>query len=68
MAPVFVGYAREDQDVTLNHQHSEYRWMTFVEAVDSVAIPGNETALQFVEKHFGKRQPAEWLRFGDFIP
>ncbi|GFN33954.1 NUDIX domain-containing protein [Paenibacillus xylaniclasticus] len=39
MAPVFVGYVEDGQDVVLNHEHSEYRWMTFDEAVKSTVIP-----------------------------
>ncbi len=62
LAPVFVGYVNDDQDVALNHEHSEYRWMTFGEAIDSAAIPGNDEVLRFVEKHFVKRTPTEWLR------
>jgi dihydroneopterin triphosphate diphosphatase len=62
VAPVFVGYVDDQQEVTLNYEHSEYRWMTFAEAIETVTLPGNDEVLNFVEKHFGKRVPPDWLR------
>ena len=62
MAPVFVGYVHEDQPVQLNHEHSEYRWMTFDEAIQHAALPGIDDILDFVEKHFAQKAPSDWLR------
>ncbi|MBB6021135.1 dATP pyrophosphohydrolase [Paenibacillus sp. JGP012] len=62
MAPVFVGYVREDQPVQLNHEHSEHRWMTFEEAKQHAALPGIDDILDFVEKHFAKKAPSKWLK------
>lgn len=64
VAPVFVGYVDEQQEVILNHEHSEHRWLTFDEAIATVALPGNDEVLRFVEKHFAKNHPSEWLRVG----
>lgn len=62
MAPVFVGYVHEDQSVQLNHEHSDYRWMTFDEAKQNAALPGIDDILDFVEKHFAKNTPSKWLK------
>jgi dihydroneopterin triphosphate diphosphatase len=62
LAPVFVGYVSEDQEVTLNEEHSDYKWLSFEEAIDTVSLPGNEEVLSFIEKHFVKREAPDYLR------
>lgn len=64
IAPVFVGFVDAEQDVILNYEHSEYRWLSFDEAIEHVTLPGNDEVLKFIEKHFVKRVPAEFLRVG----
>lgn len=61
-APVFVGYVDERQPVRLNHEHTEYQWMTFDEAKENAALPRIDDILDFVEKHFVRKAPSEWLR------
>ncbi|MBT2281948.1 hypothetical protein J7E78_00030 [Paenibacillus polymyxa] len=61
-APVFVGYVDDNQPVRLNHEHTEYQWMTFNEAKENAALPGIDDILDFVEKHFAKKAPLKWLR------
>ncbi|MCA1023670.1 NUDIX hydrolase [Halobacillus litoralis] len=62
IAPVFVGYVDESQKVNLNYEHSDYKWVSFKEACDTVSIPGNEEVLLSIEKHFVNRPPLEYLR------
>ena len=62
MAPVFVGYVHEEQSVQLNHEHSDYRWMSFDEAKQNAAMPGIDDILDFVEKHFARKIPTKWLQ------
>ncbi|WP_235576388.1 hypothetical protein [Rossellomorea marisflavi] len=62
MAPVFVGFVEDDQDVMLNREHSEYEWLRFPDAMERATLPGNDVVLAFVEKHFVKKAPVEWLR------
>ncbi|WP_339300039.1 hypothetical protein MKY92_07860 [Paenibacillus sp. FSL R5-0623] len=45
----------ESQVVRLNHEHTEYQWMTFDEAKENEALPGIDDILHFVEKHFAKK-------------
>lgn len=64
IAPVFVGYVDDDQEVILNYEHNEYEWLTINEALEKVEIPGNDEVLEFIEKHFISNYPSEWLRVG----
>lgn len=36
--------------------------MSFEEAKEFVTLPGNDEILTFMEKHFVKSSPIEWLR------
>ncbi|GIN74494.1 NUDIX hydrolase [Bacillus sp. J14TS2] len=67
LAPVFVGYVDDEQDVILNYEHSEYKWLSFNEAIEHVALPGNDEVLTFIEKHFVKNTPKELLRVGGVV-
>ncbi|MCJ7842810.1 NUDIX domain-containing protein [Lederbergia sp. NSJ-179] len=62
MAPVFVGYVEDDEEVTLNDEHSDYKWLWFDEAIDTVSLPGNDDVLLSIEKHFVMNKPPEYLR------
>ncbi|WP_235850455.1 NUDIX domain-containing protein [Niallia circulans] len=62
IAPVFVGIVEENKEVRLNNEHSEYKWLSFEEAKEFVTLPGNDEVLTFIEKHFIKKKPTEWLR------
>lgn len=61
IAPVFVGYVDDAQSVQLNYEHSDYKWLSFNEAIELVDLPGNDEVLTFIEKHFVKRIPTELL-------
>ena len=60
--PVFVGFVSRDARVSLNAEHSEYRWMNFSEAEASVPFAGQRAVLTHVCREFVQRQPTEWLR------
>ncbi|PKR82724.1 NUDIX hydrolase [Heyndrickxia camelliae] len=64
LAPVFVGFVNNGQEVILNDEHSEYEWLTFKEAIEKATLPGNDEVLTFIEKHFVKKKPTELLRVG----
>jgi len=64
LAPVFVGFVNNGQEVFLNDEHSEYKWLSFKEAVVKATMPGNDEVLSFIERHFVKRKPTELLRVG----
>ncbi|CAN7517655.1 NUDIX hydrolase [Rossellomorea sp. LjRoot5] len=62
IAPVFVGFVRDDQKVVLNEEHSDYRWLSFKDAMGIVSLPGNEEVLAFIEKHFVKKEAHDYLQ------
>ncbi|MCM3617664.1 NUDIX domain-containing protein [Sutcliffiella horikoshii] len=62
LAPVFVGCVEGDKEVTLNYEHSEFRWLSFSEAIATVTLPGNDEVLMSIEKHFAIRKPPQYLR------
>lgn len=64
VAPVFVGYVEDQQDVTINDEHSEYKWLSIEEAIYTVSLPGNDEVLLTVKNHFVSKKPLEYLRVG----
>ena len=64
IAPVFVGYVNDSEDIMLNWEHKDFQWLSFEEAKERVVLPGNDEVLEYIEKHFVKRNPAEWLHVG----
>lgn len=62
IAPVFVGYVDDSEDVVLNCEHKEFKWLTFGEAKDKATFPGNDTVFEHIEKHFANRKPTKLLR------
>jgi dATP pyrophosphohydrolase len=64
IAPVFVGYVDDSEEVMINFEHKDFKWMTFYEAKKKVVLPGNDEVLEHIEKHFVKNHPVKWLRVG----
>lgn len=61
IAPVFVGFVDSAAKVTLNHEHSAYRWVSFDEAVEMVGFGGQRRVLRWIEDEFVKRRPNKHL-------
>ncbi|MFP7170427.1 NUDIX hydrolase [Terribacillus halophilus] len=66
VAPVFVGYVDQYEEVNLNYEHSDYIWLSINDAINFVELPGNDEVLTFIEKHFIQTKPKEWMKVGDF--
>jgi dATP pyrophosphohydrolase len=62
LLPVFVAYIGTEAMVTLNHEHSDFRWMSFDEARAAVPFSGQRAVLDHVEREFVQARPTEWLR------
>jgi len=62
LSPVFVAFVDEDAEVVLNEEHSEYRWVSFEEAIEMVSFGGQRRVLRWIEDEFVRRVPAEYLR------
>ena len=61
IAPVFVAFVDCAAEVILNHEHSDYRWVSFDEAVEMVAFGGQRRVLRWIEDEFVHRRPSKHL-------
>lgn len=61
IAPVFVAFIDNSEKVRLNHEHSEYRWVSFSEAKEMVVFGGQRRVLSWIEDEFIKRKPSKHL-------
>lgn len=61
VAPVFVALIDRNAEVTLNDEHSEYRWMPLEEAINLVSFGGQRKMLRWIEEEFVQREPSRHL-------
>ncbi|MCB1447271.1 MAG: NUDIX domain-containing protein [Rhizobiaceae bacterium] len=61
MLPVFVGFVDADAAVMINHEHSEFRWVSFAAALAMVPFAGQRHVLKHVEAEFAQREPVRHL-------
>lgn len=61
IAPVFVAFIDNTAEVLLNHEHSEFRWVSFEEAAELVAFGGQRRVLRWIEDEFIERTPSKHL-------
>lgn len=62
LVPVFVNLVEGHRDIVLDHEHSEYGWVTIDRAVTMIPLWGQCTALRHIERVFSGRAPPRWLR------
>ncbi|MFW6108123.1 MAG: NUDIX hydrolase, partial [bacterium] len=60
--PVFVAFVPEDATVTLNPEHSEYRWTGFDGAERLLPFSSQRRVLRHIEREFFLRRPNDLLR------
>jgi len=60
--PVFVAYIDESAEVIINHEHSEFCWVSFDDAIELVPFAGQRHVLRHVEREFINRSPNVHLR------
>jgi dihydroneopterin triphosphate diphosphatase len=58
--PIFVAPFASQPDVTLDHEHLAYRWLSFAEAVEILAYPGQRQALPDIKRDFADRAPPDF--------
>jgi dATP pyrophosphohydrolase len=63
--PIFVATFAETPAVTLDHEHLAYRWLSFAEAVDILAYPGQRQAMPEIKRDFADRAPPEFRLIRD---
>ncbi|NTG50483.1 NUDIX domain-containing protein [Agrobacterium rhizogenes] len=61
MLPVFVGFVEANSAITINHEHSEFRWGSFETALNMVPFAGQRYVLRHVEAEFVEREPVRHL-------
>lgn len=61
LVPVFIGWAADDAEVVLNHEHDDYRWATFSEAATMLPFPGQRELLSWIQRHFIEQTPTPML-------
>ncbi len=57
MMPIFVALFDSAPEVTLDHEHLAYRWLSFAEAIEALAYPGQRDALPHIKRDFADREP-----------
>jgi len=62
LVPVFVAYVDYDAPITLNEEHSEYKWIGLDWAEDMVPFGGQRRVLRHIKQEFVIRDPSEHLR------
>jgi dATP pyrophosphohydrolase len=62
VVPVFVACVEPDKNVVLNDEHSEFRWVSFDEAVEMVPFAEQRRVLGHIEREFIQRPPSRNLK------
>ena len=62
IAPVFVGFVAEESEVTLNDEHSEYRWCTVEECMELLTFPGTRRIVETIHQDFLVESPCPYLK------
>ncbi|HDZ8965716.1 TPA: NUDIX domain-containing protein [Aeromonas dhakensis] len=62
VVPVFVVYCPPNQVVTLNDEHTEYRWCTLAEAKALVSFPGQQALYDYLWHYFVENSPSALMR------
>ncbi len=57
MMPIFAAPFAREPEVTLDHEHLAYRWLSFADAIDLLAYPGQRQALPDIKRDFADRDP-----------
>lgn len=57
VTPIFVATFAEAPAVSINDEHLAYRWVSFEEAEDLLAYPGQRQALSEIKRDFALREP-----------
>ena len=60
--PVFVVLCPENQKVTINHEHTEYRWCTLDEAKSLVPFPNQKSVYEHIWEYFVLNEPSPYFK------
>lgn len=62
IAPTFAVLCDESQLVTLNYEHTEYKWCSLEEAKSLVPFPNQRALYEHIWQNFVVNQPSEYMR------
>lgn len=62
LVPAFVAWVAESTPITLNHEHSAYRWCTLAEAKALVPFANQQALYEHVWARFVDSEPSDLLR------
>ena len=62
MAPAFVAFVPDKQDVKLSHEHTEFRWASLKEALELLPYAQQRSIAEYVDREFLRRKPHDRLR------
>ncbi len=62
MAPVFVALIDPSEEVRLNAEHTDHRWVSFDDARALVEFGGQRRCLRWIEEEFIRRTPTAHLQ------
>jgi dATP pyrophosphohydrolase len=65
LMPIFAAPFASAPEVTLDHEHLAYRWLSFAEAVETLAYPGQREAMAHIKRDFADRAPPEFRLIRD---
>ena len=65
MMPIFAAPFAKTPEVTLDHEHLAYRWLSLAEAIEALAYPGQRDALPHIRRDFVDRAPPEFRLIRD---
>ena len=62
MTPAFLCYYDTEPAITLNREHSDYRWCTLEEACGCVEFPNLQEMYRHIWHYFSQQRPSDYLR------
>ena len=62
VVPVFVVYCPPNQAITLNDEHTEYRWCSLSEAKALASFPGQKALYEHVWHYFVEQRPSALMQ------
>lgn len=62
IVPMFVAYVDSEHNISLNEEHSEYKWLSVMDSISLIPFHGHKTALEHIRHTFIDNTPPEWLK------
>ena len=60
--PVFVVQCPDNQEITINHEHTEYRWCSLSEAKALAPFPNQKATYEHIWQYFVLNAPSPYFK------